>query len=201
MCAECVTHRDCGGYWLYARQVGRQPRCEYVYPGGTYHAWSRGSNREPIYFADRDNVDFLHRLGRTATKYEWQVMAYCLLTNHYHLVIYLPEGGLSEGMKELNGGFSRRTSVHYGRSAHLFRNRFGCTLIETDEHLLEACRYVVRNPIEAGLCDQPDRWRWSSYRFGAWADRPPAWLAISRLLGYFRQFDAEDPRRAYRRFV
>src|SRR5262249_24893448 len=94
----------------YVAVMPRQPRAEYVLAGGTYHVWSRGSNRGAIFLRTRDRVDFLSWLGKAAVRHEWRVLAYALLTNHYHLAVHIPEGGLSEGMKLLNGTFSRRQS-------------------------------------------------------------------------------------------
>ncbi len=97
----------------------RVPRTEYVHPGGTYHVWSRGSNRGDVYFSPAERREFLARLGKEAERHGWQVLAYCLLTNHYHAVVHVPEGGLSEGLQYLHGGFSRWLNRRRGRSAHL----------------------------------------------------------------------------------
>jgi putative transposase len=167
---------------------------------GFFHVTTRGNNRQPIFFADRDREVFIAMLGRLANKYRWVVLSYCLMTNHYHVVLTTPEGGVSAGMQELNGGYSRRTNRLYGRTGHLLHNRFGAEAIQTDRHLLEACRYVVLNPIRAGLCSQPHEWRWSSYRATVGLDHPPRWLAVGEVL---ELFDAQ-PRRAraaFRSFV
>jgi REP element-mobilizing transposase RayT len=179
----------------------RQPRAEYVFAGGTYHVWSRGSNRGAIFLRPRDRVDFLSWLGKAAVQHEWRVLAYALLTNHYHLAVHIPEGGLSEGMKLLNGTFSRRQSLRHDRTAHLFENRFGCRRIVTDEDAIGAVRYVLQNPVKAGLCTRPGAWRWSSYRASVGDMSPPPWLDVQRLLGLFRPFEPSNPALALRRFV
>jgi REP element-mobilizing transposase RayT len=91
--------------------VPRRARREYVFAGGTYHVWSRGSNRGAIFVQPRDRIDFVSWLGKAATGHEWGVLAYALMTNHYHLAVHIPDGGLSDGMKLLNGTFSRRQSA------------------------------------------------------------------------------------------
>jgi REP element-mobilizing transposase RayT len=143
---------------------------------------------------------FLAELARVANRYRWLVLAHCLMTNHYHLVLVLPDGGLSAGMRELNGGYSRRTNVRYGRSDHLFRNRFFATKLEDDAHLLEACRYVVLNPVRAGLCRLPEEWPWSSYRLCAGIEFAPAYTATTELLRLFGP-SPDEARRRYVAFV
>jgi putative transposase len=179
----------------------RSARREYVFAGGTYHVWSRGSNRGAIFLQPRDRIDFMSWLGKAATGHEWRVLAYALMTNHYHLAVHVPEGGLSEGMKLLNGTFSRRQSRRYGRTAHLFENRFGCRRIVTDADALAAVRYVLRNPVEAGLCDRPSAWRWSSYRASLGDMSSPPWLDVQGVLGLFRPFEPSNPALALKRFV
>jgi putative transposase len=178
--------------------MGRPPRIEV--PHGTYHLTSRGSNRGPIYVRQIDQRLFLRLLGIVVEKYGWLVLAYCLLTNHYHLVIQIGETGLSGGMQWLNGGFSRISNRWHAREMHLFRNRFASRLIESDAHLLAACRYVVLNPVEAGLCSRPEEWPWSSYRATVGLEPCPAWLAEAELLALFSS-SWEIARRRYREFV
>jgi hypothetical protein len=104
-------------------------------------------------------------------------------------------------MKLLNGTFSRRQNGTYGRTAHLFENRFGCRRIVTDGDALAAPRYVLRNPVAAGLCDRPAGWRWSSYRASVGDTSPPPWLDVDRVHGFFRPFEPSNPARALKRFV
>ncbi len=177
----------------------RPPRI--ITPGETYHLFSRGSNRLSIFFDDRDFNDFLFQLGRIVQNHHWRLYSYCLIPNHYHLLVSPSESGLSDGMRELNGGFSRRTSLKYGRIAHLFRNRFGHTRIESAEQFVWTARYVIMNPVEAGICVSPSQWRWSSYRATIGIERPPEWLDIVGLLAHFEMFNPADPRAGYRSFV
>jgi putative transposase len=166
-------------------------------PDGIYHLTSRGNDRQTIFWDDLDRRAFLDRLAANALKHRWIVLAYCLMTNHYHLVVTAPHGGISHGMQALNGGYSRRTNSRYGRSRHLFQNRFSARAIARDAHLLEACRYVVLNPIRAKICERPEDWRWSSYAACAGLQLAPRFLAVDELLRLF----GEHPREARRRYA
>lgn len=172
-----------------------------IEPGETYHLFSRGSNRLPIFFDDRDFGEFLIQLGRIVVKGDWRVVAYCLIPNHYHLLVSPSGAGLSDGMRELNGGFSRRTSRRYGRIAHLFRNRFGDNWIEDEDEFIYVARYIVLNPVEAGICRHPSQWRWSSYRATIGLDRPPEWLDVAGLLTHFAVFNPTSPVDGFRSYV
>jgi putative transposase len=165
-----------------------------------YHVASRGNDRQPIYNDDADRRAFLVELARVVRRYRWLVLAHCLMTNHYHLVLRLPDGGLSDGMRELNGGYSRLTNLRHGRSDHLFRNRFFATELENDTHLLEACRYAVLNPVRAGICALPEEWEWSSYRSCAGIEFAPAITATNELLCLFGP-SPDEARRRYVAFV
>jgi REP element-mobilizing transposase RayT len=169
-------------------------------PGAYYHVGSRGTNKEPIYFDDFDRRTFLNWLERISTRFGWAIYAYCLMTTHYHLVLSVPTGGLSKGMQLLNCGYSLRTGRRYGRTMHLFRQRFFSEDVESDEHLLEALRYVVLNPCRAAMCDLPGDWPWSSYRSSAGIDVGPPFLATQRVLARFGR-DHASATAAYREFV
>ena len=110
------------------------------------------------------------------------------------------ERGLSDGMRELNGEFSCYTNAKNGLEGHLFRNRFWCELIEDEARYLQTARYIVLNPIRAGMCRAPEDWRWSSYRACAGLEFPPAFLAPDDLLRCFADSPAAA-QDAYRRFV
>jgi putative transposase len=137
-----------------------------VDPRGTYHVTSRGNYRQPIFVDDDHYEHYLKMLTTVSRKYEWLVLDWCLLPNHFHLVLRLLDDGLSDGMRELNGGFSRWTNRIHGRTGtgHLVRNRFGAKPIKSDEHMLEVCRYVPLNPVRAGLVERAEDWPWSGYR-------------------------------------
>ncbi len=130
----------------------------------------------------------------------WRCHTYCLMPNHYHLVLETPEPNLSAGMQRLNSGFAQWFNAEHGFSGHVFERRFFSRIVESTYDLFELARYVVLNPVRAGLCDEPRDWEWSSYR-ALVGDAPPApFLTIERLLGQF----GRDARRAgenFRRFV
>src|SRR4051812_29129860 len=171
-------------------------------PTGIYHVGSNGNFDGSLYLEARDRAAFLELYARVARRREWTTYAYCLMTTHFHLVIRLTDGGLSEGMRELNGCFSRRMNAICGRTGrgHLFKNRFHAKPIETDAHLLESCRYVVNNPVFAGMCDDPKDWGWSSYAASAGLCAAPTFLAVDQLLELFGPAP-ERAQAAYRAFV
>jgi REP element-mobilizing transposase RayT len=179
--------------------MARRDRIEI--PGATYHVTSRGNDRQRIYFGNWSGKLFVHELDRAALRYGWRVFAYCLMTNHYHVVLQIGERGLSHGMCELNGRFARASNWSNGRTDHLFGKRFFDRVIETDGHWEEACRYVLLNPVRSQSgCEDPRHWRWSSLRATLDLEHPPACLDVGEVLGRF----GRDPRRARRalwRFV
>lgn len=144
--------------------------------GGVYHITARGDRQEPIYTDDRDRVAFLDVLSQAMDRFDAQVLAYCLMGNHYHLVLHTRSANLSRLMRHLNGvytqGFNRRHAV----VGHLFQGRYGAILVDRDAYLLALCRYVERNPVAAGIVAAPDAWAWSSCRAHLGQVATPAWL-------------------------
>jgi putative transposase len=163
----------------------RPPRNAYA--GGYYHVYTRGNNKVDVYVDDDDREFFLEMLARSASKYNWIVFEWCLMTTHYHFVVCVPENGLSQGMSELNGSFARWANKRHGRCNHLFGARFNSNEIKTDAYLVGACRYVVLNPVRAGLCTFPEEWRWSSFRASAGIEPPRPLHARDVLLAHFRE--------------
>ena len=159
-------------------------RREFV-AGGIYHVFSRGSNRQSIYRFDSDRIDFLDCLERVVRRHELECLAYCLMPNHFHLVVGTPDGELSKAMKALNGRYSLRFNKRHGCDAHLFKNRFGAVAQEETSQLHWTLRYVVCNPVSSGLCAHPGEWPWSSYRASVGEVKPPHFLTLARLLSYF----------------
>src|SRR5438874_2291483 len=132
--------------------------------GGFFHVTARGNRRQPVFTDDVDVERFLAILAEVAARYGWRVHAYCLMTNHYHLLVETPEANLSAGFHRLNFLYAQWFNRRHGLDGHLFQGRFHSVLIERQEHLIELARYIVLNPVRAGLCGHPGEWRWSSYR-------------------------------------
>ena len=177
--------------------MGRAPRFEPV--GGVVHVTTRGVRREDIFVDDLDRRMFMAFLAQSVYRFRWSCLAYCLMGNHFHLLLGLSSGGLSRGMHRLNGVYARRFNERHGHTGHLFEARFASTAMKTDEHLFEAVRYVVLNPVRAGICRDPMEWPWSSFRATAGLEPCPRFLAAARV----RRLFGRGPRAAelYAAFV
>ena len=168
--------------------------------GGIYHVFSRGSNRQAIFRYDSDRVDFLECLARVVARHELSCFAYCLMPNHFHLVLETPDGRLSDAMKALNGRYSLRFNRRHSCDAHLFKNRFGAVQQTNDSQFFWTLRYVVQNPVLAGVCSHPAEWPWSSYQASAGELRAPGFLAVTSLWTYFSDMP-ESAIVRYRAFI
>jgi putative transposase len=175
----------------------RAPRV--VEPNGYYHVVSRGNDKQAI-FDDYLRALFLVHLLRIARRYDWRVLAYALMTNHFHLVMRIGEAGLSKGMCELNSGFARMSNARFGRIDHCFGKRFWSTHLETDRHFLASVRYAAWNPPRAGRCSEPYASRWTSFRACAGLDPVPPVLAMRELFAHF-DTDFAAARRGFCDFV
>ena len=132
--------------------------------GGIYHLASRGVRKLPIYTDDESRRRFLGLLDETIGRYEWELHAWCLMTNHFHLLVTTVEPTVSEGMQYLNGCYAQWFDWRHGYEGHVLERRFWSALIDTDSHLSQAGRYILLNPVRAGLCATATDWQWSSYR-------------------------------------
>lgn len=162
--------------------------------------FSRGSNRQAIFRYDSDRVDFLECVERVVHRHELTCFAYCLMPNHFHLVLQTPDGRLSDAIKALNGRYALRFNRRYGCDAHLFKNRFGAVAQTSDPQFFWTLRYSVRNPVDAGLCSEPAQWPWSSYRASVGEITPPAFLGVTKLWSYFADVP-ESARARYRALI
>lgn len=170
------------------------------HPGALWHVTARGNERGEVFRDDVDRREFLAVLGRTVSIYGWRLHAYVLMGNHYHLLVETPEPTLSRGMRDLNGVTTQRFNRRHGRTGHLFEGRFKAVLVEREAHLLELARYVVLNPVRAGLAKSAAAWPWSSYKATAGLAEAPEWLETAFTLEPFGRRPAEA-RRRYAAFV
>ncbi len=155
------------------------------FAGDLYHVTSRGDRREDIYLDDADRVAWLENLGSVCERFNWTCHAYCLMTNHYHVVVETVEGNLAKGMRQLNGVYTQFINRTHQRVGHVFQGRYKAILVEKDTYLLELARYVVLNPVRAGMVAQAADWPWSSYRIMIGREPAPPWLAVDGLLRAF----------------
>lgn len=170
------------------------------YDGALYHVTSRGNNRKPIFRDESDRELFLDTLARVTQRFHWICHTYCLMNNHYHLVIETPDGNLSMGMRQLNGVYTQAFNKRHHRVGHVFQGRFKAILVQRDSHFLEVCRYVVLNPIRAKLIEHPRQWKWSSYNATTGRVTAHDCLTVDEILSHFgsRKAGAQEK---YREFV
>ena len=165
------------------------------FPGALYHVTSRGNARQKIYLDEEDRRLYLDLLGKEVAQQGWRCYAYCLMHNHYHLLIETPEPNLVAGMRRLNGVYTQTFNRRRSRVGHLFQGRYKAIVVDKDAYLRELCRYIVLNPVRARAVKTPERWPWSSYRATLGESASPAWLAVEEVRALF------PGRGAYRRFV
>ena len=168
--------------------------------GGIYNVGSRGNGRRTLFHDAVAYELFLELLGGTVARFDWLCHTYCLMPNHFHLLIETTEANISQGAQWLKGRYAQWFNKRHGQTGHLFEGRFYGKPVESDAGFLELVRYMLNNPVRAGLCASPDGWKWSCYRALVGATRPPPFLSTGRLLGHF----AGDSRRArteLRRFI
>jgi REP element-mobilizing transposase RayT len=156
-----------------------------AYPGAVYHITGRGNEKKDVFRDDRDRETFLDILQEVNKRYNWICHSYCLMRNHYHLLIETPDGNISIGMRQLNGVYTQVFNKLHKRVGHLFQGRFKAILLQKDSHLLEVCRYVVLNPVRAYLAERPGQWKWSSYNAITGAVKPHPCLTTDWVLTQF----------------
>jgi putative transposase len=178
--------------------VPRPPRIDI--PDGIHHVSARGNRRQEIFLDDHGRRRFLRLLTEVSADLTWLVHGFCLMPNHYHLVIETRQPNLSRGMHRLNSVYARWFNSRHGLDGHLFQGRFHAVLVENEAHLLELSRYHALNPVRAGLCANPAAWPWGGYCAVVGLAKPPPFLSVERVLAHFGQ-DRESARRAFRAFV
>jgi REP element-mobilizing transposase RayT len=179
--------------------MAHRPRPRPQEGGLWYHVGARGVRKLPIVKDDDDRAIFLMNLGEIVERSGWELTAYTLMTNHYHLVLRTPEPNVAAGMHRLNLIHARAFNKKHGYEGHLFDARYWSEVLDTEDYLFEASRYVLLNPVRAELCQKPSEWPWSSYRQTVGLDPPAEYLSLD----WLELFDA-DRRRAqalFRSFV
>jgi putative transposase len=166
--------------------MGRLPRK--VLPDGVAHVYSRGNRFEQIYLAEADALEFLDRAEEAFSRFDVDCWAYCLMPTHYHFILKGLRIDFSRALHRLNGGYAKWFNKRYGFRHHLFGDRFGAREILSEAHLLEAVRYVILNPVRAGLCRHPREWPWSSYHATLGEKLPEPFLKLV----WMREFISPD---------
>jgi len=174
------------------------PRFQFA--GAMYHVTSHACADRALFRDDVDRYAFLAITATSVARCGWACLSYCLLTTHYHLLIETPAENLAEGMQRLNWLYARSFNRRHGGRGHVFDARYGAVLIQTDSHLLEVIRYQALNPVRAGLCGDPARWPWSSYRSTLGLVEDDSFVATQRVLELFGP-SRERARRELRAFV
>ncbi len=155
------------------------------YPGAFYHVTSRGNARKAIYWDDDDRTAFLTVLCEMIVQHGWQCHSFCLMDSNYHLLIETPNGNLARGMRQLNGVYTQRFNRLHARVWHIFQGRYKAILVERDSYLMELSRYIVLNPIRAGMLDDVSPYKGSSFRAMAVLEIAPDWLSVIWILSQF----------------
>ena len=173
------------------------------FPGAIYHITSRGDRREPIFEDDEDRLALLEVVAQAMSRFEAEMVSYCLMGNHYHFVLGTRQANLSRLMRHINGVYTQRYNRRHGKTGHLFQGRFKAILVDRDAYLLEVCRYVELNPVRAGLAGAASDWEWSSYLHHVEQKPRLPWLDTASLHAYFLGQPADtaaDRRRAARQY-
>ncbi len=172
--------------------MARPLRIEFA--GALYHVTARGDRQEDIFSNDIDRKAFLKILEQVVERFNWLIHAYCLMDNHYHLLIETPDGNLSKGMRQLNGVYTQTSNRNNNRVGHVFQGRYKAILVQKESYLLELSRYIVLNPVRARMVKSARSWPWSSYRDTAGYRESPEWLTTDWLLAAFgkRQSSAQQ---------
>jgi putative transposase len=180
----------------------RPPRLEVA--GALYHVTTRGVRQDAIFVDDRDRLALLTILTRSLRMCEARLFAFCLMGNHYHLVVQMQQANLSVLMHRVNGTFSLSFNRRHGRRGHVFDGRFKALHVDRDAYLLEVCRYVDLNPVRAGMVGSPGQWVWSSYGSHSGCRPRLPWLATPELHGVLTGHvprDADQIRSAERQYA
>ena len=156
------------------------------YKGAFYHVISRGNNREETFLDDTDRKQFLKYLKEQTLRYGIKIHAWCLMSNHYHLVVETPLGNLSKTMQSLNTSYTVYFNHRHRKVGHLFQGRYKAVLVQADEYLHCLSRYIHLNPVRANIVKDPGEYRWSSYKSYISKEEEQEFLTTEFILGMFR---------------
>jgi REP element-mobilizing transposase RayT len=170
------------------------------FPGAIYHVTSRGNARRKVFLDDADRTAFLATLAWVGERFQWICHAYCLMDNHFHLMVETPKANLSRGMRQLNGVYTQGFNRRHRKVGHLFQGRYKAILVERDSYLLELARYVVLNPVRARMVKSPGGYHWSSYRATRGLSPAAGGLSTDWLLAQFARTKTVAQKR-YQAFV
>ena len=170
------------------------------FPGAIYHITSRGNARAAVYLDDDDRQRSLDLLASCVEKFNWICHTYCLMDNHYHLLIETPDANLQMGMRQLNGVYTQQFNRRHARVGHVFQGRYKAILVDKDSYLLELCRYVVLNPVRAKMVTLPEQFHWSSYAAMMGTEQGASWLSSDWILSQFSSRKSIAKKR-YQQFV
>jgi putative transposase len=171
------------GFRRYVSVMARPLRLEFS--GALYHVTARGDHGELIYRDDSDRYAWLETVELVCKRFNILVHAYCQMTNHYHMLVETNEGNLSQAMRQLNGIYTQRFNRRHDLVGHLFQGRYKAILVQKESYLLELIRYVVLNPIRAGIVPELALWAWSSHFAMVGKIQSPAWLNTDWILSQF----------------
>jgi REP element-mobilizing transposase RayT len=157
------------------------------YPGAFYHVMNRGAGRKDIFEHDDHRFLFLELLREIHETFKVEVHAYCLMDNHYHLLLETPLGNLGRAMRHLNGVYTQRYNRLMTTDGPLFRGRYKAIVVDADDYLLSVSRYIHRNPVEAGMVRKAQRYPWSSYPAYVGKRVAPEWLTVQTTLNMIGQ--------------
>jgi REP element-mobilizing transposase RayT len=171
-----------------------------TFPGAFYHVTSRGNEQKAVFKSKRDREKFLDYLASATERYNAAVHAFCLMDNHYHLLLETPSANLPQIMRHINGAYTTYFNIKRGRSGHLFQGRYKAILVDRDTYAKELSRYIHLNPVRAHMAKTPGDYPWSSYNAYIGESEAPDWLQRDFILAYFGKQTATAQKR-YREFV
>ena len=171
-----------------------------TFPGAFYHITSRGNERKVIFKSKRDREKFLEYLESATQRYDALIHAYCMMDNHFHLLLETPSANLPQIMRHINGAYTTYFNIKRKRWGHLFQGRYKSILVEIDEYAKELSRYIHLNPVRVGMVKKPEAYQWSSYQYYIGKKKAPEWLHRAFVLGYFGEKESIAQKR-YKNYV